>query len=577
MAEISFHTRRGIGRRMSLEREKAKKILLTDGNYKHTWAAARALSLAGYKVDVIGGGRSTSSKSRYVEKNVFSRLKLLNENLDSFVDLIRTEKYDLIIGIGATSINFLSDNQNIISHFSKVLLPPAESLQVCLHKNETVDFALRQGIEVPQTYMVESYQDFLHVESKISFPIIIKSAVETLKAYPTIYLDRAEELNNEYIRNIFQNNSCNLIQERIYGKGEAFFAIYNKGTLIDFMMHERIRENPMTGGPSTLARTINKVDLAHAGKTLLDKLNWHGFAMVEFKRDKNGKLFLMEINPKFWGSLDLAISAGVNFPLLAAEIALKDLRTPLKYHAIETTFQWPFDGDIKIALKHPKLIIPVFFDLLNPKIKKNIYLNDLSPTINSLINQLFDWLLGFKLFGNFKSLAHKVNTEGLKFGVIRWFTETAGVPLSRYSKINKDIYIGGKLSRLGILFLRLSRIKAILNLQSEFDDQLLGLRDFNYLQIECKEFEEISIQNFVEGVNYIESNINNSGKIYIHCAEGVSRAPSFAAAYLMAHGHQLDNAVDLIKRVRPFINILDNQVHSLELFFEFCKKNRFFK
>jgi protein-tyrosine phosphatase len=66
-------------------------------------------------------------------------------------------------------------------------------------------------------------------------------------------------------------------------------------------------------------------------------------------------------------------------------------------------------------------------------------------------------------------------------------------------------------------------------------------------------------------------------KIYIHCAEGVSRAPSFAAAYLVAHGHQLDNAVDLIKRVRPFINILDNQVHSLELFFEFCKKNKSFK
>jgi predicted ATP-grasp superfamily ATP-dependent carboligase len=560
-----------------LDKEKAKKILLTDGNYKHTWAAARALSLAGYRVDVIGGSRSISSKSKYVEKNVFSRLKLLDENIDSFIELIRNEKYELIIGIGANSISFLSENQNLISRYTKVLLPPTESLRTCLNKLETVDFALKLNIRVPETHMIKSYEDLINFQSEIRFPIIIKSALETVKTYSTIYLEKYDQLNAENIRNIFHASSSNLIQERIYGKGEAFFAIYNKGKLIDFMMHERIRENPITGGPSTLARTIYKSDLMYAGKKLLDNLNWHGIAMVEFKRDENGNLFLMEINPKFWGSLDLAISAGVNFPLLATEIALEDLNTPLKYHALETTFQWPFDGDIKLAFKNPKLIFPVFSDLLNPKIAKNIYLNDLAPSINSLVNQLFNWLLSFKFFGKLKSLAYKINSEGLKIGLIRWFTETAGTPVFRYSKVTKNIYVGGKLSRLGISILRFNKFKAILNLQNEFDDQILGLRDFNYLQIKCVEFEEISLRNFIQGVDFIQSNIDNSNKIYIHCAEGVSRAPSFAAAYLIARGHQLASAVETIRRVRPFINILDKQIHSLESFFEFSKNKRLLK
>jgi len=562
---------------MSEKQSFPQRVLLTDGNYKHTWAAARALALNGFEVDVIGGGRSMASKSKYVGRNVFSHVKLEDKNLNSFLKLIIERKYDLVIGIGASSIAFLSENQILISNYSKLILPPPDSLEICLDKNKTVNFAAKYKVEAPKTFMVTTHEELLLKAKNMNFPIIIKSSLETHKSYSTTYIESYEEIGNKYIQSIFQNNKFNIIQERIYGTGEAFFAIYNNGILIDSMMHQRIRENPITGGPSTFAKTIYKSDLAYAGKTLLDKLNWHGVAMVEFKRNTEGRLFLMEINPKFWGSLDLAISAGVNFPLLAAEIALNNLQAPLKYHALENSFQWPFDGDIKIALKHPKLIIPVFSDFLNPKIKKNIYLSDLSPTINSLINQFFDWLLGFKLLRNFKSLAHKVNTEGLKFGVIRWFTETAGLPFSRYSKITKNIYIGGRLSKLGILFLRLKRFKAILNLQSEFDDQLLGLRNLNYFHIKCKEFEEISLQNFVQGVNYIESNINNSEKIYIHCAEGVSRAPSFAAAYLMAQGHELGNAVDIIKRVRPFINILDNQVHSLELFSEFCKNNKSFK
>jgi hypothetical protein len=45
--------------------------------------------------------------------------------------------------------------------------------------------------------------------------------------------------------------------------------------------------------------------------------------MVEFKQDqRDGSLRLMEVNARFWGSLQLAIDAGVNFPELAAKVAV---------------------------------------------------------------------------------------------------------------------------------------------------------------------------------------------------------------------------------------------------------------
>jgi predicted ATP-grasp superfamily ATP-dependent carboligase len=541
-----------------------KKILLTDGNYKHTWAAAKTLALNDYLVDVVGGSRSIASKSKHVNKSVFRRNKLIDSNLHSFVELICEENYDLIIGIGASSIQFLSDNRNVISKYSKLLLPPSESLEFCLNKSLTIDLAKRIQVAVPESYTLRTHNELLAVSKSMNFPIIIKSTSESVKNYPTIYVDRYEDLSSKSVHEIFEYNDFKLVQERIFGVGEAFLAIYKDGVLIDYMMHERIREDPITGGPSTCARSIYREDLVYAGKGLLDELKWNGVAMVEFKRNCDGKIFLMEINPKFWGSLDLAISSGVDFPLLYAEIALRNLDTSFEYHASASKFQWPFDGDFKLALKHPKLMPSILLDFINPNVKKNIYLQDLSPTINGLLNRFMIFLVRFKLLKMFSSLSFKVNSEGLRFGFFRWITEITGIPLSRYSRVNDFLYIGGRLSKIGVYYLKFHRFKAILNLQSEFDDRQLGLKGLNYLHIKCQEFAGISIQDLSRGTEFIKSASDKKHKIYVHCAEGVGRAPTMASAFLISEGQELSTALSQVKRSRPFINILDSQICSLE-------------
>lgn len=56
---------------------------------------------------------------------------------------------------------------------------------------------------------------------------------------------------------------------------------------------------------------------------MLQAMEWRGVAMVEFKRDrKTGEYKLLEINPRFWGSLPLALHCGVNFPVYQAQLAL---------------------------------------------------------------------------------------------------------------------------------------------------------------------------------------------------------------------------------------------------------------
>ena len=77
------------------------------------------------------------------------------------------------------------------------------------------------------------------------------------------------------------------------------------------------------------------------GLKLLDALKWYGIAMVEFKLDqKDGVPKLIEVNPRFWGSMSLAIHPGVDFPYLLYRLAVDgDIEPAGEYAAgIRTRF-----------------------------------------------------------------------------------------------------------------------------------------------------------------------------------------------------------------------------------------------
>jgi hypothetical protein len=68
---------------------------------------------------------------------------------------------------------------------------------------------------------------------------------------------------------------------------------------------------------------------AMALSRMLRALHWHGVAMVEFKWDEaSGDFWLLEINGRFWGSLPLALAAGVDFPYYLYPIGVNQTPEP---------------------------------------------------------------------------------------------------------------------------------------------------------------------------------------------------------------------------------------------------------
>ncbi|WP_227131212.1 carboxylate--amine ligase [Halorubellus salinus] len=107
-----------------------------------------------------------------------------------------------------------------------------------------------------------------------------------------------------------------IAQEYVPSAGEfGFFALYDHGTPVATFQHRRVRSYTYAGGASVYRESIADDALADAGRRVLDALDWHGPAMVEFRKDaRDGEYVLLEVNPRFWGSLPLAVAAGVDFP-----------------------------------------------------------------------------------------------------------------------------------------------------------------------------------------------------------------------------------------------------------------------
>jgi dual specificity MAP kinase phosphatase len=113
------------------------------------------------------------------------------------------------------------------------------------------------------------------------------------------------------------------------------------------------------------------------------------------------------------------------------------------------------------------------------------------------------------------------------------------------------------------LALQRAGINATVSLREEFNDQEHGLTLTDYSYLPIVDNTAPTIAQLDEGVAFIQRIIAAGGNVYVHCGSGVGRAPSLAAAYLIAEGSTLDDAVAKIQKARPFVRILPVQLERL--------------
>src|SRR5690606_22930391 len=74
------------------------------------------------------------------------------------------------------------------------------------------------------------------------------------------------------------------------------------------------------------------------------------------------------------------------------------------------------------------------------------------------------------------------------------------------------------------------------------------------------------MKDMEKGVEFSEEPSESGGQVYVHCRFGEGRGPSMMAAYLMADGLRLKEALEVIQKVRPFARPTKSQMRRLKEF-----------
>jgi len=368
-------------------------VLVTDASKRETLAIVRSLSKKGIAV-TVGEDRKLccSFFSKYIKNKIIYPNPAENpfSFIKSIYELVKRSKYDVIFPVDDQTTILFSKYKDKLSKYTKVPVADYETIMKGRDKAKTIKIAMGNGIPCPKTYFVDDIEEIR--KDEIEFPVVIKPR-ESSGARGIVYVNSLEELMREY-KKVKKRYGTPLIQEYIPHNGGHYSvcALFNHDSEPRaIFVYKELRQYPITGGPATFSVSVEKTDVLKYAIKLLKAMKWYGVAHLDFlidSRDKKPKL--LEVNPRFWSSLELAILSGVDFPYLLYKMALDgDVETVTKY---ETGIKLRFlVGDILwlLGTKNKLKALPEFLKFMDGSIGYAIWsLDDPKPIVGFILDNL---------------------------------------------------------------------------------------------------------------------------------------------------------------------------------------------
>ncbi|MFH1700568.1 MAG: hypothetical protein ABIE07_08275 [Candidatus Zixiibacteriota bacterium] len=324
------------------------------------WNILKSLVRDGFEVNAgdyrSGAPGLYSNRIKDRSKNlIYPNPKIDEEGfVESVLEHIQQHKFDIVVPVNAAEMMALAKRAAKIREYS--LFPFENYYKLLLLHDKKYFFELIAGIlgnnllplswsigdktpptseildkaglgSVPYSTMPDypNPERFLNSIPELAYPVVVKTrrATSAVGVYRVStkdeFISACRELGNEDI----------IVQENLIGRGVGISSLrWTNPKLTTHFGHKRVREYPISGGASTSREPwdVDNHPCSDSLNELLEKLNWHGVVMFEYKEciNQNGifKYKLLEANPRFWGSVPLAIANGVDFPGLLCRAAM---------------------------------------------------------------------------------------------------------------------------------------------------------------------------------------------------------------------------------------------------------------
>lgn len=285
-------------------------VIITDGKYRSAIAAARAIGRAGYRVVVTQTRGDTAQEppvfaSRYAAEHRWIEGKAADEGYtDRLLAVLAEYERPVLLCVGAVTLNAVARERARFAAAADFLIASPETLDQLNDKEAVHRRCVELGIPVPRQYGAG--------EEPQRYPVVVKPHCGEkfgLKAAQRYAVARDGAEYAAQLARMQRYDPAPIVQEKVSGAGAgASLLLDGEGRLLAAICHRRVREYPITGGPSTCCESFYDPDMIDRAHRLLRSFGFTGMAMVEFKGD-----CVLEVNPRIWGSFPMTDCAGSPF------------------------------------------------------------------------------------------------------------------------------------------------------------------------------------------------------------------------------------------------------------------------
>lgn len=365
-------------------------VLISNGQLRKSLSAARSLGKKGLEITITEETTlNVSGYSKYVRRNLKSPSVSKEPNAYLEWMLETADKYNLSVymPMDDDTVSHAIENKEILSRRFSMLLPDRDLYKALTNKFMATQIAKEHNLDCPITHLPSTYEEALACAKMVGFPLILKQPlgsgsrgvrkVESLDTFKTAY----DEVSMLYGRPMVQQfinlgprvDVCLILDAN--SKNRAVFT------------QEEVRHFPIEMGPSTVQKSVKLPVLEMLCINMMEAIGWTGIAEFEFMLDKNtGKYMFMEVNTRFWNSLELAVHCGVDFPMYYYLLTQNRPLPQLLEYPLQVYCSNLLPGDILHYLfnKSRRNMVPKF---MSSKLHDDIFsLNDFGPIIGFFLS-----------------------------------------------------------------------------------------------------------------------------------------------------------------------------------------------
>lgn len=311
-------------------------MLIPDGDDFRALKVVQSLGISGKtNIFIITKKDSTVKYSRlcvpfFISKNAS------NEDINVCMKYV-LERYpiDAILPLAEKGISYIHDN-DWLKKWNIAPIPDINTLNSVCNKWSLNNLLRDLRLDSPHSIIIKNKCDIDKIEEIKNYPVLIKPT-RGAGGIGIVFVKNKESLRAQIAKElIYREDREYIVQEYIDGLDMDISLLCNDGKILAFTIQKPIDKADKVFAFARMIEFINDSSIFEYCQKFMSHIKWSGVAHLDLLKEKaGGKLFLIDFNPRFWGTLHGSTLAGVNFPYLACLSAMGITYTLPKYENIK--------------------------------------------------------------------------------------------------------------------------------------------------------------------------------------------------------------------------------------------------